>query len=237
MMSLDVFPRTLSRWLDVSGMWRWMWSTFHPVGSFICVFCFGTMSVSWMFLTVWQRFFSAQGVCLDSKGTKRVGVSDWKWWVGHGARLAWKNNLWIHPAILIQRFMLSRFENPASSKKNLKRVNCKKSGYCHFQSFSPISSSHVWRQGRDSKLAPAVPAEAPSMAAPEATEAPEVPAEVPSAQEAEVIEELGRVGFDSCRGSWWVKSQNWWLENNSQTPEECEVNVFFAPSSLIVAQE
>ena len=39
------------------------------------------------------------------------------------------------------------------------------------------------------------------MAAPEVTEAPEVPAEVPSAQEAEVIEELGRVGFDSCRGS------------------------------------
>lgn len=44
-------------------------------------------------------------------------------------------------------------------------------------------------KGRDSKLAPDVPAEAPSMAeAPEAT-APEVPAEVPSAQEAEVIEE------------------------------------------------
>ena len=50
-----------------------------------------------------------------------------------------------------------------------------------------------------SKLAPDVPAEAPSMAeAPEVPEAPpEVPGEVPSAQEAEVTEELG--GLDLTR--------------------------------------
>eukprot|EP00434_Breviolum_minutum_P022156 symbB.v1.2.019561.t1/scaffold1600.1/size109688/4 len=47
------------------------------------------------------------------------------------------------------------------------------------------------QEGMGSKLAPDVPAEAPSMAeAPEVPEAPpEVPGEVPSAQEAEVTEE------------------------------------------------